>query len=98
MFDSDSAHQLVHELGHNKNIKIHREDEEGSLRSLSVSFQRTLRVSDNGSTNDLPPSFGNFPLSEVSKYTALPPQMKAKGGYFFPMHRKHPNPYLTKQS
>jgi hypothetical protein len=57
---------------------------------LSISFQRTIRVSDNGSTNDLPPNLGSFPLFKASDYNeTLPSQMAAKGGYFLPIHRKY---------
>lgn len=55
---------------------------------LFVSFERTIRVSDNNSTNDLSPSLGHFPIFETSDYEeTLPSQMAAKGGYFLPMHR-----------
>jgi hypothetical protein len=71
-------------------IHVRRKGEYMKERSLEVSFQRTIRVSDNGSTSALPPGFGAFPLYEVSDYQetdALPAAMKAKGGYFMPMHR-----------
>jgi hypothetical protein len=58
--------------------------------SLVVRFKRTIRVSDNNSTNDLPPDLGSFPLYKTSDYEkTLPSQMAAKGGYFLPMHRKY---------
>lgn len=89
---------LVHKLGqstrHGKEdlIDIRRKGEYAAGRALKVSFQRTLRVSDNGSTNNLPPSCGTFPLYKVSRYqedSTFPESMKAKGGYFMPMHRKY---------
>jgi len=73
-------------------IGIRRKGEHADGRALTVSFQRTIRVSDNGSTNNLPPSFGAFPLYKTSDYqesTALPAAMKAKGGYLMPMHREY---------
>lgn len=96
---SDEASPLVDTLkcspgsyGHTL-IDIRRKQEHVEARSLKVSFQRTIRVSDNGTTNDLPPGFGAFPLSSMSDYqesNALPAAMKAKGGYFMPMHRTYP--------
>jgi len=82
---SELSRQLVHEL-QLTGINIHRKDL-SSAGSLQVSFVRTVRVSDNNTTNNLPPSLGNFPIFESSRYTKLPVAMKAKGGYFFPMHR-----------
>lgn len=59
-----------------------------SPNSLSIEFKRTIRVSDNNNTNDLPPSLGSFPLYQTSDYLeTLPLPMAAKGGYFLPMHR-----------
>ncbi|WP_257067767.1 hypothetical protein, partial [Campylobacter jejuni] len=88
--------KLRHELGTGlylsgmstpgSSIKVDREWPESGL---SIGFQRTIRVSDNDSTNDLPPSLGSFPLFRTCDYKeTLPSQMEAKGGYFLPMHRK----------
>jgi hypothetical protein len=64
-------------------------DREWPTSGLTISFQRTIRVSDNDSTNDLPPSLGSFPLYRTSDHReTLPSPMEAKGGYFLPMHRK----------
>jgi hypothetical protein len=85
---SDKPRQLVHEL-QPTGIVIHRDGDLSSANSLQVSFQRTIRVSDNNNTtNMLPPSLGSFPLFESSAHKSLPSAMRAKGGYFFPMHRK----------
>lgn len=89
---------LVHELGSASSapnsspktvISIHREGETAQPHSLRVNFKRTIRVSDNNTTNALPPSLGDFPLYNVADYkSTLPSAMTAKGGYFLPMHRK----------
>lgn len=84
---SNKSRQLVHEL-QPTGIVIHRGGDLSSANSLQVSFQRTIRVSDNNTTNRLPPSLGKFPLFEASAHKGLPSAMRAKGGYFFPMHRK----------
>lgn len=89
------VHKLVNELksrggaySQATSIDVRREGETLSSRSLQVSFQRTIRVSDNNTTNDLPPSLGPFPLFQTSDYkSTLPQAMQAKGGYFLPMHR-----------
>ena len=75
--------------GCNDSIKISRKVNGNFTQSLSVSFQRTVRVSDNGATNELPPSLGAFSLYATAAFAqSLPQQMVAKGGYFFPMYRK----------
>ncbi|KAI5359517.1 Putative Ubiquitin-like domain-containing protein [Septoria linicola] len=55
---------------------------------LKVSFQRTVRVTDNSSVNNLPPGVGTFKLLEVADYDTLPETMKQKGGFFFPMYQR----------
>ncbi|KAK5996409.1 Uba52-like protein [Cladobotryum mycophilum] len=59
------------------------------LDDLEISFHRTVRVPDNSSMNELPPSLGQFPLFSVNCYTEkLPNSMSRRGGLFFPMYRK----------
>lgn len=54
-----------------------------------ISFERTIRVSDNENASDLPPSLGKFPLYHVKNYAdKLPPHMASNGGLFMPMYRK----------
>lgn len=55
---------------------------------LSISFKRTVRVADNGDTNDLPPDLGAFPVYQSSKYAGrLPDHLSRKGGFFIPVSR-----------
>ena len=64
---------------------------DGGIRidDLHITFHRTVRVSDNDKTNDLPPSFGTFPLYHVKDYARKLPQfMVAKGGLFMPMYQR----------
>jgi len=83
-YSPELRHDLCSRRG--SSIKVHRE---WHTSDLSISFQRTVRVSDNNSTNDLPPDLGSFPLFETSDYQeTLPSQIAAKGGYLLPMHRK----------
>lgn len=58
-------------------------------QALKISFQRTVRVADNGKTSNLPAGFGKFPLKEIENYAHnLPNHMVRKGGFFFPMYSK----------
>lgn len=59
------------------------------IASLSISFQRTIRVADNNETSGLPPDLGEFPLYLVSDYAQnMPETMAAKGGIFFPIYER----------
>lgn len=55
---------------------------------LSIDFQRTLRIPDDGSAHYLPPGLGSFPLHHVDDYRdRTPAEWAAHGGVFFPMHQ-----------
>ncbi|KAG8355558.1 hypothetical protein FVEN_g6453 [Fusarium venenatum] len=59
------------------------------IDDLTISFKRTIRVSDNKSTNDLPPDMGEFPLSKMDDYAeTIPLSMAEKGGVFIPMYQR----------
>lgn len=63
---------------------------EASVNRLSISFQRTPRLSGSAKADWLPASLGTFPLYPVRKYAAnLPGEMVAKGGLFTTMPRKY---------
>ena len=54
----------------------------------AVSFQRTLRIPDDGREHFLPPGLGRFPLEQVDDYAdRLPAQWKSHGGVFMPMYQ-----------
>ncbi|HEX7312584.1 MAG TPA: hypothetical protein VF297_01615 [Pyrinomonadaceae bacterium] len=54
-----------------------------------VSFQRTLRVPDDGGTYPLPPGLGTFPLHLVEDYRdRVPPTWAATGGVFIPLYQR----------
>lgn len=58
------------------------------IDDVAISFQRTIRVPDNGQVSKLPPSLGTFPISHVKDHTSgLSQIMAAKGGAFLPMYR-----------
>lgn len=54
---------------------------------LHVTFQRTLRVPDDGKRHHLPPGFGPFPLRAIDdlEEARLPPDWKRRGGVALPM-------------
>ena len=51
-----------------------------------VTFQRTLRVPDDGKEYPLPAGLGSFPLFSVDDYD-VPPDWKEHGGVFLPMYQ-----------
>jgi hypothetical protein len=56
---------------------------------FAVSFQRTLRVPDDGSTYPLPPGLGSFPVHRVEDYAERVPEAWRKhGGVFIPMYQR----------
>ena len=56
---------------------------------LSVSFQRTLRVPDDGRAYPLPPGLGCFPIRKVDDYAdRVPATWRARGGVFIPMYQR----------
>jgi len=55
---------------------------------LTVTFQRTLRIPDNGKTYPLPPGLGSFPLKHVDDFAReVPPDWAAHGGVMLPMYQ-----------
>jgi hypothetical protein len=56
---------------------------------FSVSFQRTLRIPDDGRTYPLPPGLGVFPLLRVQDHAdRLPPEWVRRGGAVIPMYQR----------
>ena len=55
---------------------------------LSIEFQRTLRIPDDGRTYPLPPGLGRFPLRHVDDHaTNVPPRWLEHGGVLLPMYQ-----------
>ena len=53
---------------------------------LSIDFQRTLRIPDDGKNYPLPPGFGSFPLRHIDDFGArLPENWLKRGGVLLPM-------------
>jgi hypothetical protein len=56
---------------------------------LQISFERTLRVPDDGSGHPLPPSLGAFPVYKITDFVdTVPEEWREKGGYFIPMYQR----------
>jgi hypothetical protein len=59
------------------------------IGGLEVTFQRTLRIPDDGNTYPLPPGLGAFPIRKVEDYAERVPQpWREKGGVFIPMYQR----------
>ena len=58
-------------------------------RHFSVSFQRTLRIPDDGVEYLLPPGLGQFPVCRVEDHEGrVPPSWIEHGGVFIPMYQR----------
>jgi hypothetical protein len=56
---------------------------------FSISFQRTLRIPDDGRTYPLPPGLGVFSLSKIEDYRdCVPAEWHKQGGAFIPMYQR----------
>lgn len=56
---------------------------------VSVTFQRTLRIPDDGRHYPLPPGLGTFPVRRVDDYAdRVPADWREQGGVFLPMYQR----------
>ncbi|MEH6550645.1 MAG: hypothetical protein V7744_11720 [Pseudomonadales bacterium] len=56
--------------------------------TADISFQRTLRIPDDGNTYPLPAGLGEFPLSHIEDHAAkVPADMLKRGGVLMPMYQ-----------
>lgn len=56
---------------------------------FSLTFQRTLRIPDDGTTYPLPPGLGTFPVHHVADYKRkVPSEWVSRGGVFIPMYQR----------
>ncbi len=70
-------------------IATHLANDTLRIGSLSITFQRTFRIPDDGRTYPLPPGLGAFPLRRVDDYAGrVPSEWLAKGGVMLPMYRR----------
>jgi hypothetical protein len=55
---------------------------------VTIEFQRTFRIPDDGKTYPLPPGLGTFPLKLVEEHAdQVHPEWKERGGVFLPMYQ-----------
>jgi len=55
---------------------------------VSINFQRTLRIPDDGKEYPLPPGLGSFPLRQVDDFKErVPPKWNEHGGVMLPMYQ-----------
>ena len=60
-----------------------------SIGRFSVTFERTLRIPDDGRDYPLPPGLGHFPVRRVADYAdRVPAAWRAHGGVFLPMYQR----------
>ncbi|MCC5841860.1 MAG: hypothetical protein JJT96_17225 [Opitutales bacterium] len=56
---------------------------------IAISFQRTLRIPDDGKEYPLPAGLGRFPIEHVDDYAdRLPPAWKRHGGVMIPLYQR----------
>lgn len=56
---------------------------------VQVTFQRTLRIPDDGKRYPLPPGLGSFPIRRVDDYLdRVPEEWRERGGVFLPMYQR----------
>ncbi len=56
---------------------------------FSVTFERTLRIPDDGGTYPLPPSLGRFPVRRVADFgDRVPERWREHGGVLLPMYQR----------
>jgi hypothetical protein len=56
---------------------------------FAVTFQRTLRIPDDGRAYPLPPGLGRFPVLKVEDYLGqVPASWRERGGAFIPMYQR----------
>ncbi len=70
--------------------QVHLDGDSLSLGpGLRISFQRTLRIPDDGRTYPLPPGLGRFPVRTVARYRErVPEPWRERAGVFIPMYQR----------
>jgi len=71
-------------------LKVTLKDDKLQIgKHLIVSFQRTLRIPDDGKTYPLPPSLGQFPVHHISDFAErVPDEWRDRGGFLIPMYQR----------
>lgn len=59
------------------------------LGEVSITFQRTLRIPDDGRTYPLPPGLGAFPIRRIDDFASrVPAEWRERGGVMIPMYQR----------
>jgi hypothetical protein len=70
-------------------LKVRTVADRLQIGSLEITFQRTLRIPDDGDTYPLPPGLGQFPIRKVEDYAdRVPEAWRQRGGVFIPMYQR----------
>lgn len=70
-------------------VKAALEDDVLMVDGFTITFQRTLRIPNNGKKYPLPPGLGRFPIYRVQDYAKkLPKSWVEAGGVFIPMYQR----------
>lgn len=70
-------------------VKAQLVDDTLVVDGFTITFQRTLRVPNNGKKYPLPPGLGRFPIYRVQDYARkLPASWVKEGGVFIPMYQR----------
>lgn len=70
-------------------IPVTVENDTLRLGALTISFQRTLRIPDDGRSHPLPPGLGRFPIRRVDDYAdRVPASFRERGGVMIPMYQR----------
>jgi hypothetical protein len=95
--ESDELRRLAHELTKDRIADVLRQTirERVSFNftgntpaEMSVGFQRTLRIPDDGKDYHLPPGLGEFPLRHLDDFAErVPASWRERGGVLMPMYQ-----------
>ena len=60
-----------------------------SVGDVTLTFQRTLRIPDDGRSYPLPPGLGRFPIRNIDDYgDRVPAEWRERGGVMIPMYQR----------
>ena len=72
-----------------RKLKVRTHNNRLSIGDVTLTFQRTLRIPDDGATYPLPPGLGQFPIRHVDDCTdRVPDRWREHGGVFIPMYQR----------
>ena len=74
-------------MGSKLNLRVFKDRVEIGER-FAISFQRTLRIPDDGKIYPLPPTLGTFPVHKISDYAERLPKSWRNNGVFIPMYQR----------